>query len=192
MGVYLQMDSFSPVPNSYYYDFRNKSREIIEAKGWHNREWSPSFDADGMYYNTWACGYDLLLWDSGTVFNNAKKIKLVCDFKITNSSKRWLSLQVSGASGWSSDFWFFVNHSHYEYRFNWSTSSTTSSSWWSGVKISTIVYDLVNKTYTYSWVTSKAGSLTDAQITALKNCNYILITVADWWVRLSDITLQAE
>ena len=44
---------YPALPYQYSYDFRNKTTAQFTADGWTAYEWTPSFNADGIYGSSW-------------------------------------------------------------------------------------------------------------------------------------------
>lgn len=185
MGVYLWTNDFPPFPNSYSYDFRNKTWAECQADWWELLSWTaPSVWADGIYYNAWQSSD----WIQGFDLSTANKVTLSIYFKApswfdglgyTISHYPW---NTGGSGTW-------IGYNNTEAQINWSTVATQSKtpSTWNTLNI---VYDLVNKTYAYSNYISKSGSLNDTQVAAIRACNTMRFTLSK--VSVATVSISAE
>ena len=179
----------------YSYDFKNKSAASITADWWRIPWNTPSFNSNWMYYSSWSAGvvYDFKDW----VFSNANKITGTLNFIITNSSKHWESLQLEpiwlSTGFWNNDYWWFNNHNYFEERFNGATTyGWISSRYANWTYTEKVVYDLINKTVSYTWPTTSTRTLTDTQISQIRALCAVYILVADNGVTISSVSVEVE
>ena len=196
--VFLWDTQIRPSKYEYSYDFRNKTISEFGDDWWtYDSSKAPSFNSDWIYYTTMTSttsagielNYDL---------TSAKKITLNTSFVITNRTTHlaaWWIAPYSWASGYS---WIMLTNmlgAHtQDIRIGDAKVSSTNvnvpSTW---TYAETIEYDLVNKTYTYSGCYPTSWSLTDAQISLIRNNDGLTVAVGgSSWIKISTIDITIE
>ena len=171
----------------YSYDFRNKSTSQITADGW-TYDNAPSFNSDGMYYYTWGSrNFNTLNYN----IISAKKIVLKANFKITWSSYAlWCTMVKVSDATYNTGMYIDYSPAQQVYiAGSVVTQYTASKSSWTYTE--TMEFDLENKTYTFSGFFASSWSLTDSQISLIKNTNWLRIAV---WLNMyfSSVELTIE
>lgn len=180
----------------YSYDFRNKTISEFAADGWtYDDTKAPSFNSDWIYYTAMTTN------TSGGIelnynLTSAKKITLNTSFVITNSTTHIWGWRIDSAS-WTYLSWIFLTNMlgsrQQQIQINGSSVSTTSVSVSTWTYTETIEYDLTNKTYTYSGCYPASWTLTDEQISWIRNNNGITVAVGgSSGIKISTIDLVVE
>lgn len=205
MGVYLypsgtETELKNAYIGGYYkysYDFRNKTIGGFAADWWtYDDTKVPSFDSNWIYYtemtSTTSSGIEL-----NYDLTSAKKITLITSFVIANSTTHlaaWWIAPFSWASGAS---WIILTNmlgAHtQDILIGDATVSSTNVSVSTWTYTETIEYNLINKTYTYSGCYPTSWALTDAQISLIKNNNWITVAVGgNSGIKISTVDLTIE
>ena len=174
----------------YSYDFRNKTLAQFTADGWTAYEWTPSFNADGIYGSSWTLRNKITL---PLNLSNAKKITIIENYKWTWSSawtRSWLAV-VSDMSHWNGVYLQWTARGiDLDSTFTQITNSASDATW---TFTETLVLDLINKTYTASWHWSYTRTLTDAQIASIKSVTWLYVMLYNSnYIRVSNISLTVE
>ena len=156
----------------YSYDFRNKTTTQVTNDWWSTfgdvRSWS--VDSNWVHIVWYSWNLIKTIWNS--YFQNARKITIESH---TNIQTYAAFNSICGISGSSITNYSWCNidtrQSFRKINFNWASVNQTNASipyWQYDTKV---VFDLVNKTATFSlsWYADTTASLTDAAITAVKN-----------------------
>lgn len=173
----------------YSYDFRNKTASQITSDGWTYTN-TPLFDSDWMYYSTWNSILDTTISQIWT----HNKVILECTFSVNRSYEFALACYLVNSSK-TNQYWLYTDNNS-----SWNKmikingtdvyiTTTVLSSWNYNLKL---VLDLSNKTYNCSSPYSKSWSLTDAQITALRQYKNIRLLVASAWIRFKTLNVTYE
>lgn len=180
----------------YSYDFRNKTISEFAADGWtYDSSKAPSFNSDWIYYtsmtSTTSGGIEL-----NYSLTSAKKVTLNTSFVITNSTTHLWIWWIDSLS-WTYLSWIMLTNMlgahNQDIQINGSSVSTTSVSVSTWTYTETIEYDLTNKTYTYSWCYPASWTLTDEQISWIRNNNGITVAVGgSSGIKISTIDLVVE
>ena len=180
----------------YSYDFRNKTISEFAADGWtYDDTKAPSFDSNWIYYTAMTTN------TSGGIelnynLTSAKKITLNTSFVITSTTTLIWGWRIDSAS-WTYLSWIFLTNMlgsrQQQIQINGSSVSTTSVSVSTWTYTETIEYDLTNKTYTYSGCYPASWTLTDEQISWIRNNNGISVAVGgSSGIKISTIDLVVE
>ena len=178
--IYVGTQKIRPYWYEYSYDFRWKTWSQCQSDWWTLIGWyTPSISSDGIYYNWW----DSFFWKQIANFTNAKKITFSVYYNCSNSFDWfWPRIQIVP---WESTYsWLWIWKNKYEVQLNEATTKTVTRTHWTWWFTQNMVYDLVNKTYTYTWDIAESWTLTDAQVTSIKSTNWI-------WLILSSVTVQS-
>lgn len=180
----------------YSYDFRNKTISEFGADGWiYDDTKAPSFNSDWIYYtsmtSTTSGGIEL-----NYILTSAKKITLNTSFVITNSTTH-LWVWWINSSSWTAFSWIMLTNMlgsrQQQIQINNATVTTTNVSVSTWTYTETIEYDLINKTYTYSGCYPSSWTLTDEQISWIKNNNGITVAVGgSSGIKISTIDLVVK
>ena len=178
----------------YSYDFRGKSNSQLQADWWTLSDSShTAYNSNGVY-----CTIDTIVRTSRSLpsLANAKKITFNEVFVVASTS------YGSGASFRSytdttsqKRFWIVVNKDQgYNMKWGYAVSNTNAFKQditTTGTKTNSLVYDLVNKTITYTldW-TTYTGTLTDSNITDLKSNNGVYTYV--WQVNTTTTQIYIQ
>ena len=157
----------------YSYDFRNKSTSQITADGW-TYDNAPSFNSDGMYYNNWPSRNTKIL---NYNISSAKKITLKANFKITWSTYA-LGVVLIKVSDVTYNTGMYIDGSpvqQVQISGSVVTQYWTSKSSWTYTE--TMEFDFENKTYTFSGLFASSWSLTDSQISWIKNTDWLRVNI---------------
>ena len=170
----------------YSYDFRGKTTTNLTNDGWTYTN-TPSIDANWVYYSSWAC----YLTHSLVSFNNAKKITIDAQFQVWLDT-RWSVWLWTSISNWENN-WFYADQTpSRQVQLNSATITDERTSIQSWTRTIHIEYDLVNKTYLYTWFIEQSWTLTDTQIANIKTNNTLRIIVANPWERFQTIKILVE
>ncbi len=171
----------------YSYDFRNKTWSQCQSDWWTVTWWqTPSVWSDGIYYNWW---YSNVAKTLDKDFSNAKKITFSMYYNAP-SNFNWLGFRILKMPWDSNRFGTWIGTSAREITLNNTTVKSISKSkpyWWN---TQTIEYDLVNKTYSYSWEFSDTWTLTDTQISTIKTLNTVWFGLNYAYVWTVSITVE--
>lgn len=209
--IYLGTDLIRPIIKEYTYSFIDKSVTTLQADWWefwrnswtatswwqftsnwlHNTETSENTKRASIWINHWLD------------FSNANKITITVNHYLVSWSWNWASsygirdwMNSSGTFGVWGDI-YSMNNSGYN---GYSVFCTDSTTIWNRTTLSTwnyvwqTVIDLVNKTV----VTKLTGqsdlslSLSDAQITSIRWCQYIRIYYDNVGNYYKDISIKWE
>jgi len=196
MNVYLYQNNTEKILKNAYigevykysYDFRNKTVSQITADGWTYTN-TPLFDSDWMYYSTWNSVLDKTIQQIWT----HNKVTLECTFSVNRSYDFALACYLVNSSK-TNQYWLYTDSGTWNKMVKISgtdvyTTTSVLSSWNYNLKL---VLDLSNKTYNCSSPYSTSWSLTDTQITALRQYPNIRILVAHPWIRFKTLNVTYE
>lgn len=191
--IYLGTNQIRPKESglSYSYDFRSKSTATI-ASDWYDWNNTPLFDSSWIYYTTWSSTVRKKNFYS---ISNANKITLKATFNLTFSESWWFWFTIMKWD-WSSD----VGNTWMYFQWDWWTEATVAGSRKATTSINrtnwnyteTMIFDLVNKTYNYSWYYSLSWSLTDAEIETIRNCDSVRVYLAAAKFKMQSISVETE
>lgn len=206
MGIYLYVNWVeTELKNAYIwyhyeysYDFRNKNISQVDADWW-TYSTAPSFDANWMYMsasNTFIGVGNELTYK----LTPAKKVTFNFTFVVTSSTLYSCAYWIASSDSTPNFSWIFFTGTAWSYSHRVqinttditsyiSTDSTSTPNWTYTQKVE---YDLENKTYTYSWTISASWTLTNEQISAIRNYNWVMVWVGNGWVRVSTIDLTID
>jgi len=170
----------------YEYDFRNKTTTNLTNDGWTYTK-TPSIDANGVYYSSWAC----YLTHSLVSFNNARKITIDAQFQVWLTSM-WSVWLWTSINNWENNWFYSDQTPSRQVKLNSATITDERTSIQSWTRTIHIEYDLVNKTYLYTWFIEQSWTLTDTQIANIKTNNALRIIVANPWERFQTIKVLVE
>lgn len=194
--VYLWDVKVRPTIFEYSYDFRNKTISEFGADWWiYDSSKAPSFNSDWIYYTSMTSttsggielNYDL---------TSAKKITLNTSFVITNSTTHLWGWWINSSS-WTAFSWIMLMNMlgsrQQQIQINNVAVTTTNVSVSTWTYTETIEYDLINKTYTYSGCYPSSWTLTDEQISWIKNNNGITVAIGgSSGIKISTIDITIE
>ena len=183
----------------YEYDFRNKSSTQLTNDWWSVLTWTLE---TGSSWITSPTGKDVTLWHSVDL-STAKKITIDTSI-VWNRDDAY-----SGRGMW---FWVRLNWSNYcifrvyNNWWNYTGIRTILDIWWTVYDWTSIgniwtssytpkfIIDLENKTLTWkiSWYNDATYTLTDAQITAIRNMTYLSVyaTQHNFYIQTASILVE--
>lgn len=206
MGIYLYVNWVeTELKNAYIwyhyeysYDFRNKNISQVDADWW-TYSTAPSFDANWMYMS--AANTFIRVGNNLTYkLTPARKVTFNFTFVVTSSTLYSCAYWIASSDSNPNVSWVFFTGTAWSYSHRVqintnditsyiSTDSTSTPNWTYTQKVE---YDLENKTYTYSWTISASWTLTNEQISAIRNYNWVMVWVGNGWVRVSTIDLTID
>lgn len=171
--IRLGTNQIRPATYSYSYDFRNKTTTQVTNDGWSTFNDVRSWSVDSNWVHIVWYPWNLKKTIGNSYFQNAKKITIESHFNIQTYATNIYITATSGSSSVISNSWSNIDtrQSFRKIIFNWGPVNQTNASipYWE--YDSKVVFDLVNKTATLSlsWYADTTASLTDADITDVKN-----------------------
>ena len=167
----------------YSYDFRNKTNSQLQTDWWTLDDSShTAYNSNGVYSTT---NVTVRATRSLPSLVNAKKITFN-EVMVVASTSYGSGASFRSYTGTTATkqkiFWIIVNKDQgYNMKWGYVVSSTQNFKQditTTGTKTNSLVYDLVNKTITYTldW-TTYTGTLTDSNITDIKSNNGVFIYV---------------
>lgn len=179
----------------FNYNFRGSSSTIVTNDGW-TISWIVGFDVNWLYKNT-SGNVALLKSLSSTeksFLSSASKLTISMDSIIYGASTFSIHLTDSSATYLT---WFELDQNRNTYRVALWWTDYNYSGLSAGTYSTTLVADLVNKTYTLSstGTSDKTGTISDAEISYIKSRDVIRIyikSVTSNNTRIKDISITIE
>lgn len=175
----------------YSYDFRNKTTTQLANDGWTNVS-SATVNSNWITFSSWTAIFNQLSWLSSRMAT-ANRLVLTYTMWYASSSNAVAGLTLMNNNNDNSgQTWWYLNQSAYEVLIN--NSSLLVGSHWtlSWDLTNTFNYDLVNKqcSITFQWLYNNTVSITDAQISWIRNLAYIRCPIATMYLKKISITIE--
>jgi len=200
--IYQWTNLVRPAIYEYSYDFRNKSSSQLSADWWSVLWWT---------LETWSSwitspvGKDVSLWHSVDL-STAKKITIDTSIVWNRNDSYWdraMSFWIRRNQSWASDYLqFYIASAVASYhwtvikmRFSWTTTEWTNiGSIWTSSYTPKLILDLESKTATWkiSWYNNSTYTLSDAQITAIRNMSYFYVYATQHNFYIQNISITVE